>query len=495
MSDEETPLVPERHAGRAGRMLLRLVLLGVRASLLFSPRPAARLVRRVFASTGANFAQALARHAPAGVEALVDERYGDEPDMRLDVYRPAAATGALPLLVWLHGGGFVGGAKEELAGYLKLIAHDGYVVAAPRYSLAPDRRYPTPPRQMMQAWDISRGDAERLRIDPDRIALAGDSAGAHIAAQLAALVTTPGYADVVGVSPTITPARLRCLVLVCGPYDLGLARHASSPAGSRFIQIVLWAYTGKRHFLDDPAASSWSVTENLTSAFPPALITVGNADPLKEHSELLARKLRDHGVETATPRTKSSRSVTSTSSTSMPTLGSCSSNACSRSCNSISERRRKRSGTLVRFSSPPDAAAMPEPSPKHVPARDPWLTSLLANLGHPSHRRGVDVSAGIAFRGPHLASRSAGSCKRPRGASTDGGALLVANRSNSGAGVGGVGVKATAGPAPDGRRRPAFAVVRPSRRQLHMPCNARKGRSRHRGGSLVARGGSRVCGS
>jgi hypothetical protein len=66
---------------------------------------------------------------------------------------------------------------------------------------------------------------------------------------------------------------------------------------------------------------------------------------------------------------------------------------------------------------------------------------LLGNLGHPSHRRGVDVSTGIAFRETLLASRSASSCKRPRGASTDGGALLVANRSSSGAGVAGVGVE------------------------------------------------------
>jgi acetyl esterase len=245
-------------------------------------------------------AEALDKHAPADVVALIDERYGEEPDMLLDLFRPASANGPLPLVLWVHGGGFCGGAKDELAGYFKLVASNGYVVAGPRYSLAPERRYPTPPRQMMRALEFLQADAERLKIDPDRIVLAGDSAGAHIAAQLGALVTSPGYADAVGVMPTITPAQLRGLVLACGPYDLGLAREASSPAGRRFIQIILWAYSGKRDFLDDPAFATWSVTPNVTSAFPPALITVGNADPLKPHSELLAETLRARGVEAET---------------------------------------------------------------------------------------------------------------------------------------------------------------------------------------------------
>src|SRR5262245_63191303 len=118
----------------------------VGASLLASPRPAALLVRRRFAATGALMAQDLERHAGPGVVALTDERYGEEPDMLLDLYRPADMPGSLPLLVWVHGGAFIGGAKEEVAGYLKLLAAGGHVDAAPRYSLPPPPRYPGPPR-------------------------------------------------------------------------------------------------------------------------------------------------------------------------------------------------------------------------------------------------------------------------------------------------------------------------------------------------------------
>jgi acetyl esterase len=299
MSDHKTPLLPPSQ-GLGDRLTRWGISAAVRASLLFSPRPAAWLVNRAFASGDAAFAAQFEKYVPAGIEALVDERYGDEPDTLLDVVRPAAASGALPLLLWVHGGGFIGGSKDGLRGYLKILASDGYVVAGANYSLAPNRHYPTPPRQMMQALEYLQSNAERLRIDPERIAIAGDSAGAHITGQIGALVTTPGYADAVGVAPTITPAQLRGLALACGPFDLGLARQASSPAGRRFIQVVLWSYSGRRDYLEDRAFATWSVTDNVTPAFPPSFISVGNADPLRPHSELLAEKLRAQGVETET---------------------------------------------------------------------------------------------------------------------------------------------------------------------------------------------------
>jgi acetyl esterase len=272
----------------------------VRSSLLVSPWPAALLMRKVFAGNGARLATALDRHAPADVTGLIDERYGPDPDMLLDVFRPASASGPLPLVVWVHGGGFVGGSKDELAGYFKLVASHGFAVAAPRYSLAPGRRYPTPLRQLMQALRYLEENAGRLLIDPDRIALAGDSAGAQIAAQAGALVTTPGYAEAVGVTPTITPAQLRGLILACGIYDLPLVRHPPAPAGRVFVQVSLLAYSGHRRFLDDPAFAAWSITDHVSPAFPPTLITVGNADPLRPHSELLAARLQAEGAETET---------------------------------------------------------------------------------------------------------------------------------------------------------------------------------------------------
>jgi acetyl esterase/lipase len=297
MGDEATPFVPASPGGVGDRVVRWGADVALRASLLVSPRPAALLVRRLFAAKGARLASQLDRHAPSDLVACIDERYGGEADMLLDVVRPALIAGSLPLLVWVHGGGWVGGSKDELRGYCRLVASGGYVVAAPRYSLAPEHRYPTPLGQVMCALEYLQESAGRYSIDPARIAIAGDSAGAHIAAQIGALVTTPGYAEAVGVVPTVTAAQLRALVLACGPYDLGLLDRARTGLGRRFVKAVLWAYSGTRRFADDPFFATASVADHVTAAFPPVLITVGNGDPLRAQSELLVEKLRAQGVE------------------------------------------------------------------------------------------------------------------------------------------------------------------------------------------------------
>jgi acetyl esterase len=60
---------------------------------------------------------------------------------------------------------------------------------------------------------------------------------------------------------------------------------------------ILWAYSGHRGFRHDAGFALASVADHLSSRFPPALITVGNADPLRAHSALLAGRLRDLGVD------------------------------------------------------------------------------------------------------------------------------------------------------------------------------------------------------
>ncbi len=297
---EPTPFVA-RHGGLRTRAMLAAAKAFVRVTLLVSPRPAVVLLHRAFAAGGAETTRKLARHIPAGVDALLDERYGDGADAVLDVFRPAAASGALPTVVWIHGGGWIGGAKEEVRGYAQILASHGYAVVAPRYALAPGARYPVPLRQLMQALAHLEANAERLGLDPSRIVVAGDSAGAQLAAQLAAIVTTPGYAEAVGVAPAVAPERLRGVVLACGPYDLALLEDAArSGTARRMVQAVLWAYAGRRRFRDDPAFATFSVSEHLSAAFPPALVTVGNADPLRPHSEQLAARLRALGVPVET---------------------------------------------------------------------------------------------------------------------------------------------------------------------------------------------------
>jgi acetyl esterase/lipase len=55
------------------------------------------------------------------------------------------------------------------------------------------------------------------------------------------------------------------------------------------MRTVLWAYSGRRRYLEDPAFATCSVTNHVSPAFPPALITAGTVDPLRPHSELMVK--------------------------------------------------------------------------------------------------------------------------------------------------------------------------------------------------------------
>ena len=262
----------------------------------------ALLLRRVFADHGSLVATTITGWSCDDVFVLQNERYDEDCDAFLDVYLPEPAAGnneRLPAIVWTHGGAFIGGSKDEIAAYLKVIAHNGYVVVGVRYSLAPENTYPTPIRQLMIAMKYLQENAERLRIDPKRFILAGDSAGAQITAQLAALATDGEYAQRVGVTPTFTRENLCGLALCCGIYDLGSLDPSSSFAN--FVLTAAWAYSGTRDYRNNTYfMSTVSIIEHVNDAFPPTFLTAGNADPLEPQSKALAGALHAKGVHTET---------------------------------------------------------------------------------------------------------------------------------------------------------------------------------------------------
>jgi acetyl esterase/lipase len=280
---------------------VRVVRALLHASLLFTPGPAARLIRRRFAALGAAANRALEDRAPDDVEWWFDEHYGSRRDERFDLYRPFDPDGArpaLPTVVWVHGGAFVGGAKEHLRGWSCLLASRGFVVVAPGYSRAPEAGYPEPVQQVVDLLAFLARERVRLGSDPNRVVLAGDSAGAHIAAQAAACLSDEQYAEAVGVEVVAGTAPPVGTVLCCGPYDLALAR-PDGPFGD-FLNAVLWSYSGNRAWATSRDFAPWSVVRSVTPLFPPAFLTVGNADPLAPHTTALADALAAQGVEVDT---------------------------------------------------------------------------------------------------------------------------------------------------------------------------------------------------
>lgn len=291
-------VVPAATPRRRDRIKLTLLVLWLRATLLVTPRPTTLMVRKLFAASAEKRAAIQLANAPADVTALIDERYGTGPDALMDLYLPAGAadSAGLPAIVWTHGGAFVGGTKDEIGGYLRMLAAHGFVVVGLRYTLAPEGRYPTPVRQVMAALAYLSEHAERYHLDPTRLVLAGDSAGSQITAQVAALITNPRYAGQLGIAPGIPPSAVRGVELCCGVYNLvDIPEHGPL---RRVIKAIGWAYSGTRNFRSDAAfADSTSIPSHITGDFPPAFVTAGNGDPLLSQSVAMIGALRDHGVQ------------------------------------------------------------------------------------------------------------------------------------------------------------------------------------------------------
>jgi acetyl esterase len=275
--------------------VLGLVAAAGYAAVELSPWPAV-LVYRAFMDRGGEEANlALARYVPPAISALTEQRYdANDADAVLDVYFPTQASAALPAIVWIHGGGFFSGDKGQVANYSKILAARGYTTVAVGYSLGPKSHYPKPVRQANAALGYLMRNAQRLHIDPARIFLAGDSAGAHIAAQVANAISVPAYATTIGIAPAISRAQLRGVILYCGIYDLSLA-NSRGPYG-HFMHTASWAYSGRRDGLKAEHLSEFSVVRFVTNDFPPAFISAGNADPLLAHSKELAHSLAKQGV-------------------------------------------------------------------------------------------------------------------------------------------------------------------------------------------------------
>ncbi|MCA1006795.1 alpha/beta hydrolase [Rhodococcus hoagii] len=283
-----------------------LVLLagGGVVAFVTSPRPGALVVRAVFGREARRTTGALRKHAPGGVASITAQQYRDgDDDAHLDVYFPAELSGTretLPTVIWTHGGAWISGDRANCATYYELIADAGFTVVSLDYSLGPEHRYPTAVEQLRDAHAYVLANAARLHVDPNRIVLAGDSAGAQLSSQLATIATSPDYARAIGIETALRPEQLRGVVLNCGIYDVPNMVGGPGIIGWGTTESI-WAYTGTRDIANSESVAQMSTLHHVTEGFPPTYISGGNADGLTEkQSKALASRLTELGVAVTT---------------------------------------------------------------------------------------------------------------------------------------------------------------------------------------------------
>jgi acetyl esterase len=271
--------------------LASLLAAGIYTFVQVSPWPMALMKRYTWDRSGLEMNQALERFVPNNVVGKLNLQYdpGDR-EARLDVFFPSAVERTdrvLPVIVWVHGGSWISGSKDHIANYLRILAARGFVTVGVDYTLAPARTYPNPVRQVNAALGFLTGNGALLHVDRSRLFLAGDSAGAQIAAQLANAISSSSYAAEVGVVPSIERSQLKGVIFHCGVYEATLTNFARKG--------VLWAYFGTKDFDRDPRLSQFSVARHVTPEFPPLFISAGNADDFAPQSYFFADKVVAQG--------------------------------------------------------------------------------------------------------------------------------------------------------------------------------------------------------
>ena len=279
-------------------VLICLVVLAALAQL--SPWPGVYALRFLFNHDAAQTNAALAPLLPPDRVEYLDLPYGPDPRERLDLFLPPgeAPPEGWPVLIWVHGGAFVAGQKEDVGNYLRLLAKQGFATIAPDYSRAPGARHPVPTAQLLEALLWIKAAARDRPIDPARIVLAGDSAGSHIALQAAIALHDPAYARDLGLRPLVEAQAIRGLALFCGIYDL--PQDPGRGATGLVLRTAAWAYLGAADPAEAPAAKGFPLLPRLPETLPPVFISAGNADPLLPQSRNLSEMAAAKGIVTDT---------------------------------------------------------------------------------------------------------------------------------------------------------------------------------------------------
>ncbi|GAA4234966.1 acetyl esterase/lipase [Streptosporangium album] len=216
-----------------------------------------------------------------------------EPDVRLRIYRPTGRREAIPGLYWIHGGGMIIGSVETEDPMLaKWAVKVGCVVVSVEYRLAPEHPHPAPVEDCHAGLVWTAKNAADLGIDPDRLAVAGASAGGGLAAATALLARDRGGPP------------LAFQLLICPMLD----DRNTTPSSHEFTDAIVWNRAanlfGWTALLGDAAGtdgvSPYAAPARATdlSGLPPAYIDVGELEVFRDECVDYAQRLAWAGVST-----------------------------------------------------------------------------------------------------------------------------------------------------------------------------------------------------
>ena len=222
---------------------------------------------------------------PEGIERFDDIAYGPDPDWQvLDVYRPRDAGLPLPVIVSVHGGGWVYGDKDRYQWYCMDLALRGFVVVNFTYRLAPEFQFPASMEDTCLAFQWTVDHVAEYGGDPDCVFAVGDSAGGHMLGLFCNMCTNPSYAAEFEFA---SPAGFvpRAVGLNCGAYEIVVS---DDPEDITSALMADYLPNGG----DERELDLVNVAPHVTAGFPPAYLMTCDGDFLHDAVEPMAKLLR-----------------------------------------------------------------------------------------------------------------------------------------------------------------------------------------------------------
>ncbi|MEX6341939.1 alpha/beta hydrolase [Staphylococcus arlettae] len=217
------------------------------------------------------------------------------PNSRLDILTPTDLDhdNKLPIVFWMHGGGFIAGDKQYKNPLLSKIAEQGYIVVNINYALAPDYKYPNQLHQIDQAIQFIKRNKHELPIDFDQVIFGGDSAGAQMSSQYTAIQTNESLRDEMKFKQQFEADQLKAAIFFGGFYDMKTVKATEFPR----IQLFMESYTGERKWEQQfKNLSQMSTINQLTEDYPPTFLSVGDADPFYSQNIEFYKKLKQEDI-------------------------------------------------------------------------------------------------------------------------------------------------------------------------------------------------------
>lgn len=257
--------------------------------------PQAQAILDVMAAAGgpvihesdpAEFRQWYASRAMPSADVVEDVRDIDAGGVPTRLYRPRANTD-LGLLVYYHGGGWViGDLNTHDAICRSLAVRTGHAVLSVDYRMGPEHRFPAAVEDALCSLRWAYENSEVLGINPNKIAVGGDSAGGNLAAIVA--------------QQRPVPLVFQLLIYPATDLTQSFPSHQENAAGpvltAQAMEWFIGHYMGPDADLKDPLASPYSAPDELLRGTPPALVITAEHDPLRDEGEAYGRRLIENGV-------------------------------------------------------------------------------------------------------------------------------------------------------------------------------------------------------